>query len=334
MLAAGLPAHGAVVCATPQQMKVLQSAALQQQLLTAAEYCQMTADYNAFVAAYRDRLAVADQSLQVFFARGQRGEDYAAYRSRLAGNALRRSRQDPRFCASAQIVFDIALGRGRARNGLAPEPPQLLETGYEGCRPVERAVQQAVALPRPTPRPELKTAAASSPRSPRVAGPANTAAVMKPAQIAVSMPHAAPGAALPAPRPLVSNHPVLPPTDGTAASAPRPKVVASLPSAKFVAVVPPPTMPVPMTSTVRDEAAAPELVSAEGQAAQRPRADDDPYADNHTPYAYRPGAEWVRDAGPASSAPAQNRRPPRYWVQMPDGRWVVVIGHQSQWTRD
>jgi hypothetical protein len=157
-----LPADAGLVCASAPELKVLQSTALQQQLMVASLTCHMREDYGRFIAAYRDGLAQSDQALKAFFAARPRGEDYNAYKMRIANAASLRSVHDPQFCDSARKVFDMALGRRLERRGLAAEPPQLVDTGYEGCRAVddrrliEAKAQPAAKLaqaPKPMPRP-------------------------------------------------------------------------------------------------------------------------------------------------------------------------------------
>jgi len=156
--AAAVSAEAGVICASPQEMKVLQSAALQQQLMVAALTCHKSADYNQFVTAFRGQLIKSDNELKSFFAGRPRGEDYNAYKTRVANAASLRSLRDARFCESAQKVFDLALGRGEERHGLAPEPPQLIDTGYEGCRPVDDRLITVQAVPKPEPKPVAKPA--------------------------------------------------------------------------------------------------------------------------------------------------------------------------------
>ncbi len=173
--ALSVAAQAALVCATAPELKVLQSTALQQQLMVAALTCQMRGDYDRFVAVYRDGLIQSDTALKAFFAARPRGEDYHAYKTRIANAASLRSVRDPQFCNSARKVFDMALGRRLERRGLAPEPPQLVDTGYEGCRAVDNRLIEAkvqpaakvAAIPRPAPRPAgvpVKLAAAPTVR--------------------------------------------------------------------------------------------------------------------------------------------------------------------------
>jgi hypothetical protein len=345
-----LPARAALVCATPQEMKLLQSAALQQQLMVAAMSCRMTADYNAFVGEYRDRLMLADQSLKAFFAGRKRGEDYNAYKARLAAKAAAHSERDPRFCDSARKVFDLALGRRAERNGLAPEPPQLIETGYEGCRPVDARLLQAAVIPRPRPA-QAKVAPnpAPSPR-PDALALAKPAPAAKPVVTAEALRALAPRA-MPAGKPvqIVRQTPKPPPK------------LAPLPPAQFVDISPEeahdnrqtmlPENPDESAAKGAEVAEDPADVAPQEQhvaALDRPRwrqpaqndrsredtyrddppeddpPEDDPYAEDRTPYAYRPGAEWVWRE---TSAPSRQGEPRTIRVLGADGHWITIVTH-------
>jgi hypothetical protein len=174
MLWAAAAAQAAVVCATPQEMKVLQSAALQQQLMVAALTCHMSDDYNSFVSGNRARLIQSDNALKAFFASRRRGEDYNTYKTRIANAASLRSLHDQNFCDSARTVFDMALGRSSEHGGLAPEPPHLIDTGYEGCRPVQDQLLTAKAETKPVER-RVASLQAARPAAVPVPKPAPTA---------------------------------------------------------------------------------------------------------------------------------------------------------------
>ena len=93
-------AWAAASCVRPQDMKALQAAALQQQLMVAALTCHDTADYNLFVTTYRSELLESDQALKDFFLRQDvhKGTDgYNAYKTRLANVLSLRSLHDPQF---------------------------------------------------------------------------------------------------------------------------------------------------------------------------------------------------------------------------------------------
>jgi hypothetical protein len=351
-------AKAALVCATPPEMKVLQSAALQQQLTVAALSCHMNADYNRFVAAYRGQLVQSDQALKAFFAARTRGEDYNAYKTRIANEVSLRSLHDARFCESAQKVFDMALGRGEVRRGLAPEPPQLINTGYEGCRPVEDKLLTAEAAPRPTARPQTKVAIAKpAPRlKPVLTAEAQHALALAPH---VPVPQQRPQVAAATPKPMTKVAAIAIPkpvsvavmakqyVQQTIVAAPKPALLAKLASAAPLAAEPAPrTAPVEPEQPAWDGPSTdePQQRTATVERPQwRPRdgywqKDDEQVADDHTPNAYRPGATWVNDDGPAARpaayAPPRRLPPHTYMVLAPDGRWVVVIGRQPRWVRE
>jgi hypothetical protein len=131
-------AWAAAGCARPQEMKALQAAALQQQLMVAALTCHAAADYNRFVTSYRGALLESDRALMNFFLRQDvhKGADgYNAYKTRLANASSLRSLRDPQFCRSAKVAFDVALKRKGSLAELASERPSLIETGYTSCVP-------------------------------------------------------------------------------------------------------------------------------------------------------------------------------------------------------
>jgi hypothetical protein len=106
-------AWAASVCARPQDMAALQTAALQQQLMVAALTCGDVNAYNGFVLSHRSELQKSDSALMSFFVRRgqdiQKGaDDYNAYKTWLANDSSLRSLRDPRFCRSANVAFRVA----------------------------------------------------------------------------------------------------------------------------------------------------------------------------------------------------------------------------------
>jgi hypothetical protein len=357
-------ADAGLVCATPPEMKVLQSTALQQQLMVAALTCRMREDYNRFVTAYRDGLVQSDQALKAFFAARPRGEDYNAYKTRVANQASLRSTHDPRFCDSARKVFDMALGRRLERRGLAPEPPQLVDTGYEGCRAVDdtklieakaRPAAKVALAPKPVPRPAnapVKLAAAHS-VSLQMAKPVPTPKPVVTAEAVRALalrPHIAATVPKPVPVVTVQSKPVQvavagPKPAGAAkpvsATKSEPNLTALKPSSRIASGQPPqgvspaivPAAPLERQywrDVDRDGLAADEDPSNSTAAEPEPEhsADaDDPYADNPIPNAYRPGAEWVSDSDPVWRAPPPVRHPVGYDrppPRRPHAVWVLT----------
>jgi hypothetical protein len=189
-------ADAAAVCATKAELKVLQAAALQQQLVAAALSCNYAGDYSRFVTRYRDDILKYDRALRTFFHRRQGGEGYDAYKERIAEEVSLHSLHDPGFCRNARAVFDLAL----QRDGASQAPP-LVVTGYETCRPL----------------PEMPVLAAK----PQPAKPV-LAAKPLPHRVALAAPVTAP---VPKPRPVLA-----PATRVAAVAAPRPvKPVAAGP---------------------------------------------------------------------------------------------------------
>lgn len=301
-------AQAALVCASAPELKVLQSTALQQQLMVAALTCQMRGDYDRFVAAYRDGLIQSDTALKAFFAARPRGEDYHAYKTRIANAASLRSVRDPQFCDSARKVFDMALGRRLERRGLAPEPPQLVDTGYEGCRAVDNRLIEAkaqpaakvAAIPKPAPRPAgvpVKFAAAPTVRlapvptakpvmredilQPRphiaIALPKQTPAVSKPVQVAAVAPNTQVAKPLPV-APMVSR-PVQ--VAAVAPKATKPMIAAKplvvvkpMRAEPKIASKPAEAEPASVIPPPRPQAVSPRMLPSAPPDRQRWRADD------------------------------------------------------------
>jgi hypothetical protein len=153
--------QAAATCASPQQMKALQAAALEQQLAAAAQSCHFAADYSLFVAKYRGAILRSDRTVNAFFGSRANSEGYDVYKTRIAQDTSLRSLHDPLFCRSFKSVFDMALGRAGAGKS-----PAMVQTGYEHCKmpaplrtvvmtttmPAARALALADAPVIPTPR--------------------------------------------------------------------------------------------------------------------------------------------------------------------------------------
>jgi hypothetical protein len=100
----------AEVCARPNEALALKTAAIQQELMVAALYCNDVRPYNHFVIGYRQELQQSDATLLNYFTRvqGSRGDaGYNAYKTTLANDFSRDgSRQSESFCAAADVVFE------------------------------------------------------------------------------------------------------------------------------------------------------------------------------------------------------------------------------------
>ena len=125
-------------CARPQEMRALQTAALQQRLMVAAFACHDAAAYNRFVISHRRELQESDRALMSFFVRqnAQKGnDDYNAYKTGLANASSLHSVRDPRFCRSAKAAFDDEFKHRMSLAELVSQRSSLIKTGYAGCTP-------------------------------------------------------------------------------------------------------------------------------------------------------------------------------------------------------
>lgn len=316
-----LGAQAATVCASPADMKALQAAVLEQQLAAAAQICHATEDYARFVATYRDAIMRSDQVVRAFFQHQRSGETYGSYKSRIAHDISLKSLHDPKFCATSKTVFDLALGRS-----IPTEPPTLVETGYEGCRPLPDKPLTA-AMPKPN------TVLAAKPPAPVKTAAAQPAwdadhilALLRPVDVPVPTP--APPHAV---RALALAHSTITPSSAPLASAPRSRVAGvPLPSPPIVrhrAELP--DIGVPPVPTLREP--HPEIghpATRYATVERRQVADEDlDDAEGSVPNAYLPGAEWV---GAEADAPPRGRSGQALY-RGPDGRWYERIGRRDYW---
>ena len=334
-------ANAAAICATPQEKKVLQAAALRQQLAAAAQSCHYTADYSRFVATFGRAIVKSDRALKEFFHRRKSGEGYNAFKARIAETVSLRSLHDPRFCRSAKIVFDLAL----TRHGAAQEP-SLVQTGYEHCRPLPaKPIVASNALPRAPERTEKFVIAKAD--APADVGEAPRAAPVGHVQVAALDP------VRPSTHKLTVSHPPV-----LAMALPRTEMP------KVLALPPPAAEPVEDTPPEQaEDDATPDLASPDeaeqepafeqtqaddrpygaidrhppdrtmGRPDNDPRADsesDNPYSDgDDVPNAYKPGAYWVSDDDPPPSA--MHDRPRTRVVMGPGGRWYPLRPYRPAW---
>lgn len=333
---------------------MLQSAALQQQLMVAALSCHMSDDYNRFVTAYRGRLIQSDNAVKAFFSARPHSEGYNTYKTRLANSASLRSLHDPRFCENARQVFDIALRRVPLGSA---EQPQLIATGYEGCRSAEDKLLSAKAetktktaeplmasaqVPTPAVRPAPRVKLALADRSVRISSPR-----LKPDTAAKPL-----GKLSPLPSIDVPEHKVVPPIiEAVRTPAPRDSATRDEPATIDQAQRAP-------SEFLDWEDDPPEDANDQVYEPQEPRREagrgsnwghyafNDPHdatesdeqaADDRVPNAYRPGAVWMGDSGPAwrsdDEAPPPEWYPPprRHFVLGPDGQWYMII--HGRWAR-
>ncbi len=342
-------AGAAPTCVRPETLRILQAAALQQQLMVAALTCHYTADYKLFVTTFHDELLKTDRALKQFFLRQgvQSGENgYNAYKSRLADILAQRSLHDPRFCRSSMIAFNVALKRKGAQAELALERPSFIKTGYESCaaRAPQTTLASNAALPHlasssgssvivPIPVPRPVRALPPSPRVVERAAPARTL------RVALTS-NAAPHSALPAVPAYPAKRETLPAgmhTASVAVSEPAPRPVSATASLVTRLAAAPHGKPGAPPDEKRHQAdrdadmAAPRYAHATPQRSRAYDRHDDSYDDGYdesygsaadeeragpgdnVPNAYKPGAYWVN-----------RREPSPRMVRGPDGRWYLL----------
>jgi hypothetical protein len=105
------------LCARPDEAMALKTAAMQQELMVAALYCNDVGLYNRFVVSYQHELQDSDAALLGYFQHGHGGATaYHSYKTALANDfSLDGLHGMARFCASANTSFDTALNPGGQR---------------------------------------------------------------------------------------------------------------------------------------------------------------------------------------------------------------------------
>lgn len=286
-LAGGMgSADAAPFCASPGELKLLKAAVLEQALSAAAQSCRLDGEFSRFVTAYHQGMVESDRALQAFFAQHRTGENYQAYKARIAATLAQKSLHDPAFCREAQRVFAIALKREKAA------PPRLIPTGYEDCGSPARL--QAAAL-------SLNPAHRASPPTPILPPEAEKALALAPHAMQA---RATPPTPIPSLRPSVKFAGQKPPVTPKLATAKPDKVMPG--SFRWTEL---PQGPVASTSASHlAKAGLPRGMMEEG-------ASTDP-----VPNAYRHGAYWVVRDGSST----EERRSSPYMFQGPDGHWIVV----------
>ena len=137
-------------CTPPQDMTVLEAAALQQRLMVAAFTCHDVAAYNSFVLAHQAELQESDKGLMDFFARqdAQTGFDkYNLYKTELANASSLRAVRDPSFCRAANANFNIVLDPSKPLAELLLRLPYPVDTGYLSCTPYVAAATPVTTTP-------------------------------------------------------------------------------------------------------------------------------------------------------------------------------------------
>ncbi len=124
------------VCARPGEKLALKTAAMQQELMVAALYCNDIHPYNRFVISYRRELQDSDAALLSFFERARHGgeADYHSYKTALANNfSLESLHGMAAYCAAANEVFDAASDpRGSLRDFIASQSV-MAANEYPAC---------------------------------------------------------------------------------------------------------------------------------------------------------------------------------------------------------
>jgi uncharacterized protein YeaO (DUF488 family) len=128
------------VCTRAEDAMALKTAALQQELMVAALYCNDVAPYNRFVTSYQHELQDSDATLMRYFTHGHGGASaYHAYKTNLANDfSLSGLHGMQSFCTAANAAFDAAFGT--AERSLASFISTQSVAGTEGIRSCDRTV--------------------------------------------------------------------------------------------------------------------------------------------------------------------------------------------------
>ncbi|HVV64630.1 MAG TPA: hypothetical protein VHC42_04125 [Rhizomicrobium sp.] len=129
-------------CARPEEAIALKAAAMQQELMVAALYCNDVAPYNHFVVSHQRELQKSDAMLLRFFVHGHGGAAaYHAYKTGLANDfSLTGLHGMQAFCAMANAHFDAAQNAG-ASVSLASFVSSQTVQGADGYRVCERTAE-------------------------------------------------------------------------------------------------------------------------------------------------------------------------------------------------
>lgn len=123
-------------CAQPNEAIALKTAAMQQELMVAALYCNDVALYNRFVVSYQRELQSSDAALLTFFVHGHGGSTaYHAYKTNLANDfSLSGLHAMGAYCQTAKLAFDAALDGNAGRSLASFIETQAVDTeGYRAC---------------------------------------------------------------------------------------------------------------------------------------------------------------------------------------------------------
>ena len=132
-------------CVGRQDLAVLRTAALQQELMVAALTCHEVSRYNHFVLAHRAELIDSDARLKEYFHKHGGEARYHTYQTELANAAsLRSIRRGDAFCAHAETMFDLSSRRASLADFVVAQPPAL-NVGYHACMDDARSARTARA---------------------------------------------------------------------------------------------------------------------------------------------------------------------------------------------
>ncbi len=123
-------------CARGGEAMALKTAAIQQELMVAALYCNDVQPYNKFVVSYQRELQKSDAALLSFFVHGHGGAAaYHAYKTNLANDfSLSGLHEMTTYCHTAQTAFDAALGPdGRVTLASFVATQDVGTEGYRAC---------------------------------------------------------------------------------------------------------------------------------------------------------------------------------------------------------
>lgn len=123
------------LCAKPEEAMALKTAAMQQQMMVAALYCNDVAPYNRFVVSHQRELQDSDAALLRYFQHGHGGSTaYHSYKTGLANDfSLSGLHGMASFCAAANAAFDAASGsRGTLAQFMATQRVRGTEA-YPAC---------------------------------------------------------------------------------------------------------------------------------------------------------------------------------------------------------
>ncbi|HTT99201.1 MAG TPA: hypothetical protein VMF58_14215 [Rhizomicrobium sp.] len=123
-------------CARSDEAMALKTAAMQQELMVAALYCNDVGLYNRFVVSYQRDLQDSDAALLSFFVHGHGGATaYHAYKTNLANDfSLSGLHGMQSYCSAANAAFGAALNpRGPATLASFIAAQDVDTEGYRAC---------------------------------------------------------------------------------------------------------------------------------------------------------------------------------------------------------